>query len=110
MHPLIFGLVQQLANPALILADVAHRFEMLQEPPHHARHGGHGFQDNRSMSITLGKERIGKDPHEFHDTQRDPVMNIARTMVRLQRRCVVALKLPLGSHLSLHGLMSVRWG
>jgi hypothetical protein len=109
MHPLVLGLVQQLANPALILADMAHRFEVLQQPSDHARHGSHGFQNDRAMAIALGEKRIGKDAHEFHDTQRDPVVNVARAMVHLERRAVVALKLPLGSHLSLHDLMNVRW-
>jgi hypothetical protein len=53
VHPLILGLVQQFADPALIFADMAERLEMLEQSTHHARHGGHGFKYDSAVAVTL---------------------------------------------------------
>ena len=82
VHAFVIGLFDQLADPALIIADVAQGLEMLQQSANHARHGRHGFQHNGAMAIAVGKEPVGKKPHEFDKAQRGAVAEILRRVVR----------------------------
>ncbi len=77
MHAFVIGLVDQLLDPALVVADVADRLEVLQETADHARHGGDGFQHHGAVAIAVGKELVGEEPHDFHGAKGDAVVDVA---------------------------------
>jgi hypothetical protein len=60
VHSLVLGLVQKLADPAFVFADVAQGFEVLEEATHHARYGSHGFQNDGAVAVAFGKKASAK--------------------------------------------------
>ena len=69
MHALVFGLVEQGADPAVVVLHAAQSPQVLQRPAHHSRHGGNGFEDDGTVAIALGEEGIGEKTQHLHEAE-----------------------------------------
>ena len=61
MHPLILGLFQQRANPAVVVYHAAQASEVCDRCANHAGNGGHRFENDCPVAVALGKEHVGAD-------------------------------------------------
>lgn len=55
VHPFILCFVEQLPDPARVVTNLAQRFEMLQQPANHPRHGGDGYRMATELDPTAGR-------------------------------------------------------
>ena len=93
--------MQQLGDPALVVADVTQRLQVLQQTADHAGHGGHGFQYHRAVAVAPGEEPVGDEPQRFDEAERDPVAHVGGFVVG---RCGGVIG---GGALRSHGDLSV---
>jgi len=70
---LVLRLIQQLVNATVIVFHLMQRTQVLKCSTHHARNCGDRFQYHRAMSVSMSKERIGKEPKEANERIGRPI-------------------------------------
>ena len=73
MHAFVFGLLQQRADPALVVAHATQALQVHDRRADHAGHRGHGLEDDRAVTIALDEKRVGTAAKEPGEAQRDAV-------------------------------------
>ena len=81
VHAFVFGLVEQNANPTLIVLYAPQSPQVLQGAADHAGNGGDGFQNDGPVAISFGEEGVGKKAQDLHEKERNPVRQILGGMV-----------------------------
>ncbi|GBF29213.1 hypothetical protein MnTg03_00784 [bacterium MnTg03] len=66
VHAFIFGLVEQRANPALVIFHASQCSQVLQRSADHSGNCGNGFENDCSVAIALGKKSICKNSQKLY--------------------------------------------
>ena len=73
MHALVFGLLHQCTNPAIVIDHAAQASEVLDGAANHTRNGGDSFENDGAMAIAFGKENIRAPAQKFGEGERDVI-------------------------------------
>jgi hypothetical protein len=85
VHPLVFGFIQQSANPTLITFHATQSAQMLQGASNHARDSGNRFKYNRAVTVAAGKKSISEEARRLGESKRKLIRKTIWCVVLFQQ-------------------------
>ncbi len=96
VHALVFGLVEQGADPALVVTHLAQGVQVLRHAADHAGHACDGFQHHGAVAVALGEKRVGDGAHGLGEAEGDAVRDGLGRDMDIEHDCPAAVGIELG--------------
>jgi hypothetical protein len=84
VHAFVLRLLEERADPTAIAFHATQGTQMLQGPSDHAWHGSNRFQDNGTVTISFGEERVGEESQKPGKSISNPIGEVLWVVVSLK--------------------------